>query len=132
MNLRFSVLSLLIATLLSDNLLAQPQRGTVCVVWNTTKLPSRISPGGAYNPLTLKVRIDRRPAVLWPHKEDLKIDDLDLTERHLVVVISDGKPIQSFWFRFSAFSTTELCMSFDGYQGVQLADAKTSHWCKCR
>jgi hypothetical protein len=103
----------LILWLLCPVLVAKPEYGTVCVVWNSTKPPKVISAGGSYNPATLKLRIDKRPPVLWPHKEDLRIDDLDLTERHLVV-ISDGKPIQSFWFRFSEFNSAELCMAFDG------------------
>ena len=130
--LKLSAVSLLVTLLLCPALLAKSEYGIVCVVRNSTKPPTLTSPGGSYNPATLKVKIDKRPAVLWPHKEDLKIDNLDLTGRHLVVVISDGKPIQSFWFRFSEFDTTELCMSFDGYQGVQLADAKTSRCCKCK
>ena len=130
--LRSNVISLLVAYLFCPVLFAQSEYGTVCVVWNSTKPPTRISPGGSYNPATLKLRIDKRSAVLWPHKQDLKIDNLDLTERHLVTVTSDGNAIQSFWFRFSEYNSAELCMSFDGYQGVQLADAKSSRWCRCK
>ena len=90
-----------------------------------------ISPGGDYNPATLLFKIDKRKAVPWPHKESLKIEGLDLKERHLVVLISDDKRIQSFWFRFTDFKNADLCISFDGYQGVQLREAKGSQ-CKCK
>jgi hypothetical protein len=78
------------------------------------------------------LKIDKRPPVPWPHKESVKIDDLDVSERHLVVLVSDGKTIQSFWFRFSEYKATDLCIIFDGYEGVQLDDRKSSPWCKCK
>jgi hypothetical protein len=39
-------------------------------------------------------------------------------ERHLLVVLdSSAKPIESAWFKFSDYKSTELCMAYDGYQG---------------
>jgi hypothetical protein len=93
--LRSIVISLLLAYLFSPTLFAQPGFGTVCVVWNSAKPPTHVLTE-SYNPATLKLRIDKRPAVLWPHKDDLKLENLDLSERHLVVLTSDGKPIESF------------------------------------
>jgi hypothetical protein len=75
------------------------------------------------------VKIDGRPAIRWPHKESVKIEGLDPKERHLVVLISDGKQIQSFWFRFANFNAA--CMSFDGYQGVNLEKTQPPY-CKCK
>jgi hypothetical protein len=71
--------------------------GAICV--SPTTPPARISPGGEYNPATLTLKIDKRDAVLWPHKNSVTIDGLDRSIRHLVVLTSDGKRIQSFWFR---------------------------------
>jgi hypothetical protein len=110
----------------------QPQRGTVCVAPNSSKPPERFSPGGDYNPATLSLKIDNGRLILWPHKESVIIGDLDLQQRHLVVLTSDGKRIQSFWFRFSEYKSRDLCVSFDGYQGVQLQERKRSPWCKCK
>jgi hypothetical protein len=107
-------------------------RGTVCVQPNPTERPKWISPGGDYDPGTLTIRIDKMKPVPWPHKECVKIGDLDLGERHLVALTSDGKRIQSFWFRFYEYETDYLCMSFDGYQGVQLHGKKSDPWCKCK
>jgi len=83
-------------------------------------------------PATLSLKIDKNPSILWPHKESTKIGDLDVSQRHLVVLTSDGKKIQSFWFRFSDYKSTDLCMDFDGYQGVRLQEKKYSPWCKCK
>jgi hypothetical protein len=124
-----AAITLLVVLLIYPTISAQTESGTVCVIPNSEKPPTRISPGGSYNPVTLLLKIDRRPAIPWPHKEPLKIEGLDLTERHLVVLISDGKRIQSFWFRFAAFNAA--CISFDGYQGVNLQEARPPY-CKCK
>src|SRR5437016_274217 len=81
--------------LASPALCGQSGRGTVCVAPNSPEPPARISPGGAYNPATLFIRIDKKEPVAWPHKESVRIGDLDVSERHLVVLTSDGKRIQS-------------------------------------
>lgn len=106
--------------------------GTVCVLPNSPDPPTRVSPGGQYNPATLTVRIDKREPVRWPHKQPVKIENLPLNERHFVVLTSDDKRIQSFWFRFSDSKDVKRCLSFDGYQGVQLGDEENALWCKCK
>jgi hypothetical protein len=106
--------------------------GTVCVLPNSPDPPTRISPGGDYNPSTLTISIDSQKPVLWPHTQIVKIEELDLTERHLIVLRSDGKRIQSFRFRFSGYKDTKLCVSFDGYQGVQFGDKNDMYGCRCK
>ena len=127
-SVKSAILAVLIASLLSSVLSAESGRGTVCVAPNPEKPPKL----GSYNPATLLLRIDKRDAVHWPHKDSIKIDGLSLTERHLVVLISDGKRIESFWFRFADYKTEDLCIAYDGYQGVQLREARSSPWCKCK
>src|SRR5579864_3748876 len=80
---------------------AEHKTGSICVLPNSPERPMRISPGGEYNPDTLTIRIDNLKSIPWPHKRPVVIDDLDLKERHLVVLTSDGKRIQSFRFNFS-------------------------------
>lgn len=47
--------------------------------------------------------------------------DLDTAERHLVSVLNfKGKPIEAAWFKFSEFKSTNVCMAYDGYQGIGL------------
>jgi hypothetical protein len=122
---------LCIVLLVCPALVAQSGRGTLYVRPNSSEPPPRVSPGQFYNPATLTLKIDKRPPIPWPHKESVKIDDLDVKERHLVVLTSDGRNVQSFWFRFSDYKTTDLCIGFDGYQGVQLHE-KNSPLCKCQ
>jgi|SRR5450432_1956305 len=106
--------------------------GTICVLPNSPDPPTRISPGGEYNPATLTLTIDKREPIRWPHKEKIRFENMTLNERHLVVLRSDGKRIQSFWLRFSDWKGSELCLAFDGYQGVQLGDEQSALWCKCK
>jgi hypothetical protein len=106
--------------------------GTVCVLPNPPEPPTRISPGGEYKPATLTARIDKREQIRWPHKEPVRIENLLLNERHLVVLKSDGKQIQSVWFRFSDYKDVKLSLSFDGYGGVRLGDKHNAFWCKCK
>ena len=110
----------------------QSEVGTVCVLPNSPDPPAGISPGGEYNPATLTIGIDKQPPVSWPHNRTVKIENLALNERHLIVLRSDGKRIQSFWFRFSDYKDTKLCVYYDGYQGVQFGDKYNTFWCKCK
>ncbi len=72
----------------------------------------------------------KEPATL-PNSE---IDGLDISERHLLVVLdSSGKPIESVRFKFADYKSTDLCVTYDGYQGIGLQEAtRRTPWCKCR
>ena len=91
-----------------------------------------ISPGGMYNPDTLTVHLDNRDGVRWPHKTPVLIESLGLEAKHLVVLTSDGKPIQSVRFKFSDYHDAKLCIYFDGYQGMQLGNRTDALWCKAK
>jgi len=84
--------------------------GSICVLPNSPEPPTRISPGGDYNPKTLALRIDEHEPILWPHKQPVLIEGLDLQANHLVVLKSDGKRIHSFRFKFSADDDAKLCV----------------------
>lgn len=133
--MRFVLIGLTLVLLLSQSAQAEPKTGTVCVASRAATpfrgqvipLTGEVSSGG------IQLRIDKRPPVPWPQRESLKIEGLDLNERHLLAVLdSKGKPIESFWFKFSDYKSVDLCMSYDGYQGVGLQEAKRSPWCKCK
>jgi len=111
---------------------ANGKKGSICVLPNSPEPPTRISPGGEYNPDTLTVLFDKRQSIRWPHKEPVRIDGLDLQTNHLVVLTSDGKRIQSFRFKFSEDDDARVCVYFDGYQGVQLGNTKNALWCKVK
>ncbi len=107
---------------------AEPKTGMLCVIPN---------PPGCCNlrtiPFELKTlmfRIDDGNKTPWPQKAGLKVEALSLGEKHLVVVYSDGKPIQSFRFRFTDYKETEFCRLFDGYGGRGLRHMSKSCGCK--
>jgi hypothetical protein len=81
----------------------------------------------------LKLKVDKRSAEEWPQRLSLKIDGLATSERHLLVVLdSSGKPIESVRFKFSDYKSSDLCMAYDGYQGISIQEAtRKSPWCKC-
>jgi hypothetical protein len=108
------------------------KNGSICVLPNSPEPPTRISPGGEYDPNTLTLRIDKQEPIRWPHKEPVLIDGLDLQTNHLVVLTSDGKRIESFRFKFSEYDDANLCIYFDGYQGVQLGNGKKADWCRVK
>ena len=115
---------------------AEPESGTVCVA-SRAATPFRgqvIPPTGEVSSGGLQVKIDKRPAVPWPQRESLKIEGLDLKERHLLAIVdAHGKPVESLWFRFTNYNSIHLCMSYDGYQGIGLVeDGKHCPWCRCK
>jgi hypothetical protein len=64
------------------------EQGTICVLPNSPEPPTRISPGGMYNPETLAVSVDKGKPILWPHQRSVRIENLTLNERHLIVLTS--------------------------------------------
>jgi hypothetical protein len=125
----------ILIVLMGATLHAQQKFGSICVAPNSRERPKAFSPGQEYNPATLSLKIDQKEAIPWPHVNPVSITELTLGDPHLVVLTSDGKRIQSFRFRFSEFPSAELCMSFDGYEGVQLYDKGTNsrraRYCGC-
>lgn len=128
---------LLLLLFISQYTVAQQNTGTLCVAariddpfWKE----SASLPNGKINSHGLRFKIDKRPVVGWPERQALQIDGLDITERHLVVVLdSHGKPMESVWFRFSEFKSANVCMAYDGYQGIGLQDrSRRTPWCKCQ
>ncbi len=123
--------------LISHFACAQQSSGSVCMASRADdtfwKEPATL-PNGEINSHGLKFKIDKRSATEWPQQKSLKIEGLDTSERHLLVVLDSGsKPIQSVWFKFSHYKSTELCMAYDGYQGISLQEAtRRTPWCKCK
>ncbi len=115
---------------------AQQGAGSLCVASRADdpffkEVPTL--PNGEINSHGLKLRIDKMPVTSWPLRTSLNVDGLDIDEKHLVAVLdASGKAIESMWFRFSAYKSTELCMAYDGYQGISLVEAsRRTPWCKC-
>ena len=109
----------------------QAQDGKVCIAPISSEPPRLASDGGMYNPANLSVKIDTGKLMLWPHRESIPVNDLKLDQRHLVSVFSDGKRIQSLWFRFSEYGN-DLCPTYDAYDLILLRERKSSRECKCK
>lgn len=131
--MRHTAIALLIVALVCPAFSSQSEHGWLCVSPVPARPPSNVL-GLLCNSGMLSLRIDTRGSVPWPHKESLKIDDLDLTQTHVVVASCGGKPVQSFRFRFTDYKTSGLCLTFqnmfDGYEGMRLWDAEHAPWCK--
>jgi hypothetical protein len=128
---------LLIAVLTMSFVLAQPawaettETGSICVSPVPSTQPKTFAPDLFCRSSKLSFKIDSSAETPWPTKDSLKINGLELAPRHRVVVRCDGKPQQSFKFRFSSYKGHQLCMFInDLYQTVQLWDR--APWCKCQ
>jgi len=96
-------------------------------------MPFVAAPGLSCDSASLSVKIDALQTIAWPIKKSVKIESLDVTAPHRVVVFCSGKPQQSFKFRFSDFNSRELCLFInDLYKTVQLWESKGTPWCKCK
>ena len=102
--MRVAVVGLAVILVFTASGSAEPETGTICVAANADD-PFRgqlIPSTGEVSSNGLQVKVDKRPAIVWPQRESLKIDGLDLKERHLLAVVDrHGKPIESVWFRFT-------------------------------
>jgi hypothetical protein len=105
---------------------AEPKTGMLCVIPNPPGCCNLVTV--PFDLKTLMFRIDKGNKTPWPQKMGFKVEGLSLGEKHLVVVYSGGKPIQSFRFRFT--NETELCLLFDGYGGPDLRSM--SKLCHCQ
>jgi len=110
---------------------AEPKTGSVCVA------PVNRHPDATSELLCssgeLSLKIDDFERMAWPKQDGVKIDTLDATKRHRVVVYCNGKPQQSFTFRFSGNKSRRLCLFLnDLYGTAQLWEAKRCPWCKCK
>jgi hypothetical protein len=132
-------ISLAIVLLLSISTYAgsqQTETGTVCVASRVDdpfwKEEPRLS-NGKVNTHGLRFRLDKQLSQEWPVSKGLEISGLDVSVRHLFVVLDAGKPIESLRFTFSGYKSRNLCLTYDGYQGIGLQDvSRHTPWCKCR
>jgi hypothetical protein len=113
----------------------EPVRGTgsVCVASRVDDPWWKVASPDATNTRGLSVKIDNRPTAPWPRVKSLRLDDLDLQDSHVLVILdANGKAVESVRFKFSSYTKADLCMSYDGYQGMQLSEAtRRTPWCKC-
>jgi len=106
----------------------EPKTGMLCVIPDPPGCCDRVTI--SFDLKTLMFRIDSGKKTPWPQKAGLKVEGLSLEDKHLVVLYSQGKPLQSFRFRFRDYNETELCLLFDGYGGPDLRHM--GKWCGCK
>jgi hypothetical protein len=124
-----------LAFLLCSTFSAESEQGSVCVAPVPVEPPSTAATAEFFcHSGSFSLKIDKQQAFPWPRKESLKIEGLNITQRHRVTILCDGKPQQSFGFRFCDFKTKQLCLFInDLYQTAQLwEESKRSPWCRCR
>lgn len=120
----------LILTMLYSAVCGEP--GAVCIAPISWKPLGYSAPGLYCDAGKIALKIDSQ-SVPAPIKTSVKVSPLDVSSRHRVVVLCDGKPQQSFTFRFTEFKSNELCLFVnDLYKTAQLQDAKRCPWCKCK
>lgn len=121
---------LLVAALMHTGVFAESE--SVCVAPMSWKPLPYSAPGLYCDSEKVSLKIDAQ-AVPAPINKSVKIAALDPTAPHRVVVLCNGKPQQSFTFRFSEFKTSELCLFLDeAFKTAQLWEAKRCPWCKCK
>jgi len=121
-------LAILIALAFAPLSSGDPETGVLCVIPDPPS--SQYYATVPFDLKTLMFKIDNGKKIAWPQKTGLKVEGLALSERHLVIVYSWGRPIQSFRFRFTDYKQTELCLLFDGYGGPDLRPM--SKLCRCQ
>jgi hypothetical protein len=132
MSVRILRFAFVTAALLHPVFSAESGSGSVCIAPMSWELTPVSAPGLYCASEKVSLKIDTQ-VIPGPIKKCVKIAELDATTRHRVVVFCDGKPQQSFTFRFSEFKTSELCLFLnDLYKTAQLWEAKRSPWCKCK
>lgn len=124
----YAAVVVVIAFLSALTISAEPKTGMLCVIPDPPGCCTLLTV--LFDLKTLMFRIDSGKKTPWPQKIGFKIEGLSLEEKHLVVVYSGGKPIQSFRFRFTDYKETELCLLFDGYGGPDLRHI--SKLCHCK
>ena len=106
---------------------AETKTGTLCIIPDPPGCCTRVS--GPFDLKTLMYKIDNGEKTRWPEKSGSKIEGLSVADKHVVVIYSGGKPIQSFKFRFSQYGQSDLCLLFDGYGGPDLRPRSKSCGC---
>ena len=110
--------------------------GSICLATITppnSQEKSLANPSGGNRISSYSVQVDKRKRLTTSKDKSINVSGLAVDRRHLVKIFGDGRAVESFWFNFSEFSTTKLCLWFNAlYETWQLWDAKDGGAkCKC-
>ena len=119
-------------------LIAQTRKvssGSICIATVTppnSEQKSLANPSGGNRISTYSIKVNKRSPVTASRDKSINVSGLAVDRKHLVQILGDGRPVESFRFSFSKFSTTELCLWFNAlYETWQLWDGKDGG-AKCR
>jgi hypothetical protein len=132
--MRAVAVTLLLLTVSCVSLHGQSENRSLCVapISNNNETPLYCAPPGVCGCGKLSLRIDDRGIESWPKSESMKIDGLNATGKHRVVIFRGGKAQTSFAFSFANFKSPTPCLFLDGaYLTAQLWESKGAPWCKC-
>jgi hypothetical protein len=109
--------------------------GSICIASVTPPNAGEKSlgnPSGGNRVSSYSVQIDKRSSVIASNEKAVFVPGLAIGRKHLVKIYGDGKLLESFWFKFSEYSSKELCLWFGAlYETWHLWDAKDGG-AKCR
>jgi hypothetical protein len=109
-----------------------PKFGTVCVLPSAPVVETKGLSVGNQKTAVLRLQVDKQQELLWPHSQPVRIGPLSLSDRHDVVVTSNGKRIQSFRFDFVHYSDANLCLGIDSSNLAHLGSSRSATWCSCK
>ena len=141
MKLCFALLGLLALSAMTcaqtRNAQARTSTGSICIAAPdrpTAGEKSLANPAGRNRISTYSIQVDRLPATVASNDRAVRIASISSGRKHLVKIVGDGKVVQSFWFSFSTFHSTGLCLWFNSlYETWSLWEAKEAGAkCKCR
>lgn len=130
------LIAMISASLLSSQSKPVPANGSVCVAAvepPNAREKSLANPAGANRIQHYSIRIDDLPLVHTLPDKGFRTAPLEYSKKHLVRIFGDGKQVGSFYFKFAAFESNDLCLFFNSlYETWQLRDMKgTGKWCAC-
>jgi hypothetical protein len=113
---------------------ARPASGSLCIAKFRDSESSRSAPGFDCLAGSRALQIDTRARMPWPQHTSEEISDVPLEGVRRIRLFCDGRPLQSFTFRFSQFPSTRLCLYLDDmYQTPQLKTrSRQTPWCDCK
>lgn len=118
---------------LSDSL-----RGTICIapLPKDAKITDRDIPGKQTRKYTynFNVQIDSMNAISVTENSNHFIENLDIVNKHLVIIRDGENIIESFWFSFEDKESTNLCLFYVPWYQTWLLDPLLYNrpWCKCQ
>ena len=113
-----------------------PATGSVCVAAvepPNAREKSLANPAGGNCVQHYSIRIDDLPLVQTAPDKGFRTAPLEYSKKHVVRIFGDGKQVGSFYFKFTDYNSSDLCLFFDSlYQTWHLREMKsTGKWCSC-